>query len=263
MKIAKKNSIQSLDIKNRLSLIFYFAILNIKIRFKNTQLGFLWAAIEPFLYFIVLYIVFTNIQKTSENFSIYLITGVMIYHIFLRGTSGGLGSLVANIGILESVNIRRIFFPIVSTAAIGLLAFVDLAVFFAFMVIFGFTPPWTIVFLPLVLLLVIILIQGLSFLLSIINVYAKDIQNIWTIFLHTLLFISPVFWYLENVGGALIEIHKINPVGQLIEISHKLVIDGQIPSINDWAYTTSIVFGIFFLGYFVFHKLENKIVEDI
>ena len=94
-------------------------------------MGLLWAAIEPLAYFIVLYVVFSTIRDSGTDFAIYLITGIMFYHIFARGTSGGLASLVMNGGIMQSVNIRREFFPIVATVAIGILAFVDVGVFLA------------------------------------------------------------------------------------------------------------------------------------
>lgn len=226
-------------------------------------MGLLWAAIEPLAYFVVLYLVFSSIRETGPDFAIYLITGVMLYHIFARGTSGGLVSLVMNRGIIQSVNIRRVFFPIVATVAIGILSFVDVGVFFGLMPIFQFVPHWTIVLLPIPIILALVLVLGLSFLLSVVNVYVRDISNIWGILVHTLLFVSPIFWNPEDVDGILLQIHKINPLGQLIDISHKLVIDGQIPTINDWAYTTLFIFGILALGYFVFHRLQDKVVEDL
>jgi len=230
-------------------------------RFRNTYLGFLWAALEPLLYFVVLYVVFTSIRERPENFAIYLITGIMLFHIFGRGTSGGLSSLTNSGGIIKSFKINREFFPVVATVAIGLLAFVDIGVFFGLMPVFDFTPSWTIVLLPIPLLLLLILILGLSYFLSVVNVFLRDIKTLWMIFVHALLFISPIFWYIDNTVGILLEIQKINPLGQLIEISHQLVIYGQIPTLNEWLYTTSYVFVIFFLGYFVFRKFEMKTVE--
>ena len=245
------------------TVVFYFAILNIKMRFKNTYLGFLWAALEPLLYFVVLYVVFTSIRDRGETFAIYLITGIMLFHIFGRGTTGGLTSLTSNSGIIKSLKVNREFFPVVATLAIGILAFVDVGVFFGLMPIFQFVPTWTIILLPIPLLLLMILILGLSYFLTIINVFVKDVVPLWTIFVHALLFISPIFWRIDDVDGILLQIQSINPLGQLIEISHKLVINGQIPPLSDWAYTTLYVFVIFFLGYFVFHKFENKIVEEL
>ena len=205
--------------------------------------------------------VFTEIRETGENFAIYLITGVMLFHVFVRGTSGGLVSLTINGGIIQSMKIRKEFFPVVATIAVGLLAFVDVGVFFGLMPVFQFIPTWTIVLLPIPLILLLILILGLSYILSIITVYVRDVQYFWVIFAHSLLFISPVFWRLNNVEGILLQVQQINPLGQLIEISHKLVIDGQIPPFNEWLYTTFFVLAIFFFGYFVINKFENKITE--
>jgi len=245
------------------SLIIHFAILNLKIRFKNTYLGFLWAALEPLLYFTVLYVVFTSIRSHQDEFAIYLISGVMIFHIFARGTSGGLVSLITNVGTITSLNINKEFFPVVATAAIGLLAFVDIGVFFGLMPVFQFVPSWTLVFLPIILILLIFLILGLSYILSIVNVYVRDVQIMWGIFVHSLLFISPIFWYVDQVEGILIDIQKINPLGQLIELAHTVVIYGTIPSINEWLYTSTFIFAIFFFGYFVFHKYEDRITEKL
>jgi len=255
--------LSSLDFRNKISLIFHFAILNIKIRFKNTYLGILWAAVEPLLYFTVLYVVFTSIQDRGEFFAIYLITGIMIYHIFVRGTSGGLNSLTNNSGIIKSINFKREFFPQVATVAIALLGIVDIAVFFGLMPVFNFVPGWTIILLPIPLILLFILILGLSYFLSIINVFVRDINYIWIIIVHTLLFLSPIFWNIKEVDGILLQIQQVNPVGQLIEIAHQLVIYGEIPPIYDWLYTTSYILIIFGIGFFVFRKLEKKVMEEL
>jgi len=244
-------------------LIFHFAVLNIKMRFKSTYLGVLWAAVEPLLTFIVLYFVFTSIRAQEIDFAIYLITGIVLYHIFVRGTSGGLGSLTSNSGIIMAFNIKREFFPVVSVAAIGILATVDLAVFFSLMPVFQFVPAWTLVLLPIPIILVLILVLGMSYLLSITTVFVRDMQHLWAIFTFTLLFMSPIFWSVKDVGGVLSVIHQINPLGQLIEIAHALIIYKEVPPLSDWLYTTVFVFAIFFVGYFVFQKFEHKVSEEL
>ena len=221
------------------------------------------AAFEPLLIFIILYTVFTTIRDAREDFAIYLISGVMLYHIFVTGTSGGLASLTTNGGIIKSLNIKREFFPVVATAAIGLLAFVNVGVFFGLMPIFNFIPSWTIILIPIPIFMVLILILGLSYLLSIATVFSRDIAYIWAILVRTLIFISPIFWYLKDVDGILLFIQKINPLGQIIEITHQLVIDGKIPTLDEWAYTTSFVVAILFVGYYVFRKLEDRVVEEL
>ena len=250
--------------QHRISIILHFAVLSIKIKFKNTYIGLLWTVIEPLAYFAVLYVVFSTIRMNETDFAIYLLTGIMFFQIFSKGTTGGLSSLVSNAGIMKSVNIKRVFFPIVSTVSIGILAFIDIGVFFGMMPVFQFVPSWTMILLPIPLILLLVLIMGMSFLLSVVRVYVYDISLIWSIIVRSLFFVSPIFWNPKDIdNGFLLQIHSINPLGQLIDISHKLVIDGQIPPISDWAYTTLIICGIFVLGYFVFHRLQDKIVEDL
>ena len=227
-------------------------------------MGLLWAVIEPLAYFVVLYVVFSSIRMRETEFAIYLLTGIMFFQIFSKGTTGGLSSLVSNAGIMKSVNIKRVFFPIVSTVSIGILAFIDIGVFFGMMPVFQFVPSWTMILLPIPLILLLVLIMGMSFLLSVVRVYVYDISLIWSIIVRALFFVSPIFWNPKDIdNGFLLQIHSINPLGQLIDISHKLVIDGQIPPISDWAYTTLIICGIFVLGYFVFNRLQERIVEEL
>jgi len=232
-------------------------------RYKQSYLGLFWAAFEPLLMFVILYIVFTSIREARrEDFAIYLITGIMIYHIFLKGSMGGLTSLRNNQAILKSMNLKREFFPVVSTGSITILMFVEVMVFLSLMPIFGFTPSWTIVFFPIVIILLLLLILGVSYLLSIVYVHSADIQYLWGVFVYALLFASPVFWYLDDIDGILLEIQKINPLGQLLEIAHKLVF-GQEVLLSEWLYTSGFIFGILFLGYYVFRKYEKTIVEKL
>jgi len=238
--------------------------MNIKIRFKGTYLGFAWTAIEPTLTFVILYVVFTSIRiRAEENFAIYLLTGVFIYHIFVRGTTGGLTSLRNNKGVLESLNIRKEFFPVVTSTATGLLLFISVGVLFGLMPFFNYIPPWTVVFLPIVLGFLILLVLGVSYILSIVHVYVRDIQPFWGVFVHSLFFLSPIFWYLKDVDNFLLVVQAYNPVGQLIELSHKLIVFGQVPPITEWAHSFVFVFGFFMVGYAIFRKFEAKIVEEL
>lgn len=246
------------------STILQFALINLKIRFQNTYLGLLWGALEPLLYFIVLYVVFTSIRvRTEEYYPIYLISGIMFFQIFSRGTSGGVISLTSNGSILKTLNINKEFFPLVSTVAIGILSVIDLLVFFVMMPIFHFVPSFTIALLPIPLFLLMILIMGISYLLSIANVYAKDIQHVWMIFTYALLFVTPIFWYVKDAKPILLLIQSVNPLGQLIEIVHKLTVLNTVPSINEWTYTALFIITIYIIGWIVFRTQKQKIVEEL
>ena len=245
------------------SLIFHFSLLEIKMRYKESYLGFIWTAVEPLLMFVILFIVFTSIREpTQEHFAIYLITGVIIYHLFSKGTMGGLNCLRSNQGILKTLSLNRMFFPIVSTTATTIMMMVELMVFFSMMPFLGFSPSWTLLLYPLIIILLLSLVLGMSFFLSVLYIRVPDIQPFWTIIVFTLLFVSPVFWSVDEATGILLSIQEINPLGQIIELAHQLVFH-EIPEINDWLYTSTIVFSILGLGYVFFKKFENNVVERL
>jgi len=176
---------------------------------------------------------------------------------------GGLASLRSNRGVLESLNIRKEFFPVATTAATSLLLFISVGVLFGLMPFFDYVPPWTVVFLPIVLVFLILLVLGISYILSIVHIYVPDIQPFWGILVHTLFFLSPIFWYLNDVNDFLLAVHAFNPVGQLIELSHKLIVFGQVPPLTEWAHAFVFVFGFFIVGYAIFQKFEAKTVEEL
>lgn len=220
--------------------------------------------LEPALLFIFLHTLFTSIRiARGEDFAIYLLTGIILYHAFVRGTQNGMMCLRENISIISSLNIRREIFPVVATTTASFFLLVEVAVLFGLMPVFSFIPPWTVVFLPIILGLLILLILGVSYLLSIISVYVRDIQPFWGIFSTAIFFMSPVFWYIDSASGFAIEIQKFNPIGQLIELGHHLILYGEIPTLNEWLYTAALILGILFFGFAIFQKYQKGILESI
>ena len=84
------------------SLILNFAIYDLKVRYRNSVLGFSWTFLEPLLMLGILYVIFSNIFKIEiENFPLYLLLGIVMWGMFSRGTDMGLNSIVAREGILK------------------------------------------------------------------------------------------------------------------------------------------------------------------
>jgi len=245
-------------------MIFHFAMLSVKERFRGTYLGLLWTAIEPALVFLILYTVFTNLRDFArEDFAIYLLSGLVFYHVFTRGTLSGLVCIRSNHVLIKSIRIPNEFFPVSTTTATSLFLIIEVGVLFILMPFFGFVPTWTIVFLPIIMGLMILLVLGVTYILSLIYVFTTDIHPIWGVTVHALFFVTPIFWYVQDAGGFLLTVHQFNPVGQLLELAHQVVFFGQVPPLTDWLYTGFFVGIIFLIGYSIFHKFESKIAEEL
>jgi ABC-type polysaccharide/polyol phosphate export permease len=234
-----------------------------KLRYKGTYIGFLWGLVEPLLMFLILTVVFSSMRAgIKQDFPIYLLTGILFFQIFTKGTQIGLASLRSNAGIIKSLNLNKEFFPVTAVGSTGILLIGEVIVLFLLMPFFNFTPSLTLILLPIPLFLLLLLILGLSYLLSIIFVYVKDIQSIWSIFAYALFFVSPVFWYIDNVSGILLSIQKINPLGQIIELAHSIVFN-DIPTLDEILLPTLYTLAIFFFGYYIFRKYEKRITQEL
>jgi len=252
-----------LNLWSKRSMLVYFSVMTTRIRYQGTYFGFLWNVLEPLGGFIILYIVFTTIRIGIEpNFPVYLLFGITLFQIFIRGTLNGLISIKNNAAIIKSLNLRKEFFPVSSVASTGLIMIVQVAVFFSLMPVFNYTPPWTSFLLVIPLFLLLVLILGLSYFLSTVFIYIKDIQPTWSIFTYALFFVSPIIWYVDKVEGILLEIHKINPLGQLIEIGHKLLFN-ELPTPIEWITVCGYVFAILFIGFFILQKYEKRLAEEL
>ena len=123
------------DIWKRRFLILTFAINDLKLRYRNSFLGFLWTIAEPLLMLTVLYLVFTNILKTDiENYAIYLLLGLVLWFFFVRATTASLASIINRGNILTKISLPREIPPISSCLTSFFMTVFEIGVFFLFMI---------------------------------------------------------------------------------------------------------------------------------
>jgi lipopolysaccharide transport system permease protein len=250
------------EIWQRRSLVMLFAINEVKLRYRNSVLGFLWTFLEPLLMLSVLYFVFTNlIQNQVENYPLYLLLGLIIWYMFNRATSNGLTSLLDKSAIIQKIYFRREIVVISSCISSFIMMSFEFGAFTIFAVALQFVPPITIALLPLILIDLFILTLGVSLLLSVLNVYFRDIKFIWQVLLQAGFFLSPIIYTLEMFPENIRNILNLNPLVHIFNAVHDLVLYDSLPNINSVMYIIITTGIIFVVGYIVFRKKEKSIVE--
>jgi len=149
-----------------------------------------------------------------------------------------------------------------STLSSTILALVEVGVFVTLLPFLGYVPQWTMLLLAIPIFLVLVLLLGFTYFLSVTNIFFKDIQIIWAVLIQALFFITPIFWYLEDVDGILLDLQAINPLSQIINLAHKIVF-GINPTIDEWGYTFFLTSIYLLVCYLVFRKYEKKIIEEL
>ena len=96
---------------NSRQTIFFISIIDLKLRYRGTVLGFIWSVLEPLAQLGILYVVFSALRSADTSFVVYLFSGLIMIHLFARGATQGLNSLVSKKSIIISLNIPKMIFP--------------------------------------------------------------------------------------------------------------------------------------------------------
>jgi len=248
----------------RRSLILTFAINDLKLRYRNSFLGFLWTIAEPLLMLTVLYLVFTNIFKTDiENYVLYLLLGLVLWFFFTRATSTSLVSIVGRGNILTKIYLPREIPPISSCLTSFFMTVFEIGVFFLFMILLQFMPTLTIVWLPLIIVIEFIFVLGISLPLSVLNARFRDFQYIWTVVLQAGFFLMPILYTMEIFPKLMQDVLSYVPMVIILEMARDTVLYNIHPNLEDLSYLILSSLAILFVGYGIFKKFESRVVEEL
>lgn len=238
--------------------------MDLKLRYRSSVLGILWSLIEPLLMLTILFIVFSSILKTDiPNFPIFLLLGIILFQLYSRTTAMGMESILSKAGIVSTVSTPRIVFPVSSSLTAFYMMLVEFIVFFGFLIVFQYIPSPTILFLPIVVLLVYILGLGLAISLSVLNIRYRDMRSVWTIILQASFFLTPIFYKLDFLPEIIRQFIQFSPLAQLVEMAHIVVLENKLPDPFWFAYTVLSVVSIFLISLLVYTKLNKNLVEQL
>jgi lipopolysaccharide transport system permease protein len=245
-------------------LTFKLAISEFKLRYKNSILGFFWSLAEPLLMLTVLYVVFTNLMQVNvEHYQLFLLMGIISWNMLSRGTTMSLNCILGRASLVQKIYFPREVLVISSCITAFLMTLLELVVFGAFMAAFNVIPGITILFSPFVLFIEFILILGISFGLAAINVYYRDVQYIWAVFLQAGFFAAPIIYPISIIPGNYIWLIRLNPMTRIIDMLRGSVIYSVTPVLFDWIFITMAAVSLLAVGYLIFQRLEPGFAEEM
>jgi len=243
-------------------------------RYRGSSLGLLWSFAYPVFMLLVYMFVFGIVFKLKwgvapgsgqENpvpFGIIMFSGLVL-HAFLGECLVRSCTLITN----NQQYVKKVVFPlpILSLVSIGAAVFhllAGLVILLMFMLLFGVIPSWTIVYAPFVILPFVMLILGISWLLSALCVFIRDIKQIIGVLVTVLLFLAPIFYPLSQVPEAYQHWMYLNPLTIIIEEFRAVVLFAQQP---DWLLLGMyyLVAGIVLVLGFSFFKRTKGAFADV
>jgi len=212
-------------------------------RYRGSFLGLLWTFVNPILmlsiYTFVFGVVFkvrldpqnTDIYDDKFTFALLLFTGLILFNLFSECLSRAPGLVLANVNYVKKVIFPLEILPLVSLGSALFHAGISFLVLLTFLLVIDHPIHWTLICLPIIVLPLLLLTIGLSWMLASIGVFVRDIGQFIGLVLTMLLFMSPIFYPASALPESVRDYLFLNPLTFIIEQARAVTLYGQLP---DW-----------------------------
>lgn len=253
------------ELKEYRELLFFLALRELKIRYKQTIMGTSWALLQPFFTMIVFTLIFGGLAKMPSEgipYPIFSYSGLLIWTYFSNALSQSSNSLVSNANLLSKVYMPRIFIPTAPCLA-GIVDYgVAVSILALMMVYYKFVPGIALLLLPFIVLMTFLLASGIGYWLSSICVKYRDVTFVLPFFIQLLMFLSPVIYPANIVGENLRWVLYLNPLTGIIN-AHRACILGYTSVDFVGLAISAILTIIIFVSGILYLKHTEKYFADL
>jgi lipopolysaccharide transport system permease protein len=253
-------------------LIRQFTRREIEGRYRGSFLGLFWSFVNPLVLLLIYTFVFGVVfaarwpnAKTDNlsEFAITLFCGITAYNIFSESV-GKAAHLV--VGVPNYV--KKVVFPleVLPVSTLGAALFhsgISLIILLIARQVIAGSIPWTLVFLPLVILPLLLLCLGLSWFLASLGVFVRDINYTVALVIQVLFFLTPIFYAVENIPEPYRTIIGFNPLTPIVENVRRVVLWGLPPQWAELLLWIAVTGALMVLGYAWFMKTKKAFADVI
>jgi lipopolysaccharide transport system permease protein len=242
-------------------LLYFFTWREIKVKYKQTVLGFLWVILQPALMTLVftffLGSAITNMTKLNIPYPLFALSGMVIWSFFSSGLSNAANSMVNNSNIIKKVYFPRLIIPFSAILSSSIDFMISLALLFAALFYFGTPVNWIhLLYLPLALIMISFATLGIGMFLAALNIKYRDVRYMLPFFIQGMLFISPIMFPVSISKNAIATtILQFNPVAGALELIRSIFGNYELNWITvGYSSISTVVF--FLIGLYYFRKTE-------
>ncbi len=245
-----------------LGLIVTLGMKTIKLRYKNSIFGFLWSMMNPMIYLMIFTFVFGQVFSEIDRYPLYALTGLVFWIYFSTTTIQVIESIINSSGVLKSINVPTIAFPLAAQLASLISLLLSLIPFSILMLMFGLKLGWeSLLFFP-VLILFSCFTFGVSIILTSFNVYFRDVQMAWSSFMPAIFYSTPIAYTSSLIPEKFLWIIKLNPLYHYIGAIREILYYNQIPSLETFLLMGGIGIITLLVGILIFIRLERGFVSQ-
>ncbi|MCL5409206.1 MAG: ABC transporter permease [Candidatus Omnitrophica bacterium] len=254
------------EIREYKELLYFLVWRNLKVRYKQTAIGALWAIIQPFLTMVVFTLFFGKLAKIPSGgipYPIFYFSALIIWTYFANSLTFATNSIVSYQHIITKIYFPRIFLPLASVIEQLIDFFIAFIILIGMMFFYHIIPTSRIFFMPLFVFLAIIAAFGVGLWFSALNVQYRDVKYAINFILQIWLFASPIAYSSTLVPAKWRNIYGLNPMVGIIEGFKWTILGKPAPDIKEILISTLIVFVILITGLFYFKNMERTFADVV
>jgi ABC-type polysaccharide/polyol phosphate export permease len=234
------------------------------LRYKQTVMGFGWAIFMPLVNTAIFSVIFTRVATIDVGtpYPVYAFCGLVAWNFFASSLRFSVTSLTSNPSLVTKVYFPREIFPF-SAVLVSIVDFaVSATVLAALMLYYRVAVGWPILMLPVVVLAVVIFTAAAALLVSMANLFYRDVKYLFEIVIAVWMFATSVVYPIGRVGGRLGAVLALNPMTHLIDAFRAVLLDQRMPGV---AFGITFAASIALLGvaWVTFHLAEFDFAENL
>jgi lipopolysaccharide transport system permease protein len=247
-------------------LFYFFAWRDVKVRYKQTFLGVLWALIQPFFTMVVFTLLFGRVARIpTEGIPgpIFYLTALLPWTYFSSTLSGAGMSLISNSNLLTKIYFPRVILP-AAAALSGLVDFLIACVLLAAIMAYYHAPVgWGLLLWPVLVALLILQALGVGLFLAAVNVRYRDVKYAIPFMIQLWLFVTPIIYPSSMVPEKFRWLVALNPMSGLIEAFRHTVAPGQAVNWPMLGFSAAFTIVVFAAGAAYFKRTEMAFADII
>ena len=245
-------------------LLYFFAWRDIKVRYKQTVMGALWAIIQPFFTMVIFSLFFgrlANVPSDGLPYPVFSFTALVPWTFFANALAQASNSLVSNANMIKKIYFPRLALPIATVLA-GTIDFaVAFIVLLGIMLFYGLVPTVNIIWLPFFALLALVTSLGVSLWLAVMNVQFRDVRYTVPFITQAWLFMTPIAYPSSLLPEPWRTLYGLNPMAGVVE-GFRWALLGTDTAPGKMIIVSSLVALIILIsGAFYFRRMEESFAD--
>jgi lipopolysaccharide transport system permease protein len=245
-------------------LLYFFAWRDIKVRYKQTVMGVLWAIIQPFLTMVIFSLFFGRLASIPSDglpYPVFSYAALVPWTFFANALAQASNSLVINANMIKKIYFPRLALPIASVFA-GVIDFVlAFVVLLGIMLYYGLVPTLNIIWLPFFALLALVTSLGVSLWLAAMNVQFRDVHYTIPFLTQAWLFVTPIAYPSSLLPEPWRTLYGLNPMAGVVEGFRWALLGTDTAPGKMIIISALVALTLFVSGAFYFRRMEQSFAD--